>query len=162
MNKTKKTWAFAAFPLLTAFFALTSCTSNSGGTNPEAEQTLSERLIGKWNFVESQEKKDGQWVKTALASPEAGTEEFRKDGVMAISYTFNGETEEYEMKWTLDDTTGELKASDEEATSMGTVSFSEDGDTLYIAYTRFKHLDEPGVVSTGEYRDVHLRDKAAE
>lgn len=162
MNNPKKTVAFATIPLLMAFLALAACTGNKDSTNPETEQTLSDRLIGKWNFVESQEKKDGLWVKTELASPEKGTEEFREDGVMAISYTFNGKTEEYEMKWTLDNETGELKAYDEDETSMGTVSLSEDDDTLYIAYSKFKHVDKPGVVSTGEYRDVHIRDTPAE
>lgn len=161
MNNSMKSRALVALPLLLALLSLAACAGKGDGASPKEEPTLSERLIGKWNFVESQEKKNGQWAKTSLASPEAGTEEFRADGVMAISYTFNGKTEEYEMRWTLDDETGELKAFDEEASSMGTVSFGEDGDTLYIGYTKFKHLDEPGKVSTGEYRDVHLRDTSA-
>lgn len=160
MNNLKNKTICAILTLGMAVIALMGCTNEKGNTEQTDKQTLSELLIGKWNFVESQEKKNGRWAKTELVSPEEATEEFRTDGIMAISYTYQGETEEYEMKWTLDDETGDLKAYDDEGTSIGTVSFSEDGDTLYIAYARFKHIDNPEMFTYGEFRDVHSRNKS--
>ncbi len=158
MKKSKKRWVLVAFPVLMMLLAMTSCTDNNDETNPEEDQTLSEQIIGKWNFTESQEMQNGVWGRTELEMPDEGTRVFTEDGVVAVSYTYQGVTTEYELKWTLNDATGELNVFNEESSSTATVSFSEDGDTLYIAYSSYWHLDNPEEVSTGEFRDVHLRD----
>lgn len=156
MNILKNKTICAIFTLSMVIIALTGC-SDEDNAEQTGKQTLSELLIGKWDFVESQEKKDGKW--TEMASDYEEMLEFRADGFMTVSYTYQGEKEEQEMKWTLDNATGEISASYGDKTSnVGTISFSENGNTMYLVY--YHRTDEAGVVSTGEFRDVHLRVKS--
>lgn len=122
----------------------------------ETQKTLAERLIGKWNFSKSYEKKNGEWVEISFGLPDEGWYLYREDGSFTL-YSRNGEDEMTgNMYWRVNNATGELRwINDDGQTSEVNVEIGADG-SLSVFYSH--NLDpSTGQVITGEFKDVLIR-----
>ena len=135
---------------------MTSC--NSGNDDTISSKSLEEQLIGKWNFSKSYQKKEGQWQEITFGIPEEGWHQYNADGTVTFHSRMNGQDEDSEMKWAVNNETGEMRWYESDPGKALTVNVSVDGDTMTVLYAR--NFDpEVGQVVEGEFRDVLIREK---
>lgn len=122
----------------------------------ETNKTLAEKLVGKWKFSKTYEKKSGEWVEISFGIPDEGTYEYKEDGT-ATAYSRKGDNElTVNMKWSINNNTGEMLQMTDKGTSSIIVSF-EDDNTQILNYT--DNFDPAtGQVVKGEYKDVLVRE----
>ncbi len=119
----------------------------------------SELIIGRWDFIETQELTDGAWTSSELKAPYLASEEFREDGTLIVSYTFDDRVVNEYGKWTLDDDTNEMCASGDGHERKALIGFSGKEDSLYIYYTEFSGENFYEGDEIGSFRDVHVKRK---
>lgn len=122
----------------------------------EAQKTLAEKLIGKWNFSKSYEKKNGEWVEISFGLPNEGWYLYREDGSFTV-YSRNGEDEKTsDMNWSVNNVTGELRWVNKDGQSSEVNVVIEEDGTLSVFY--LYNLDpSTGQAITGEFKDVLIR-----
>lgn len=123
----------------------------------ETQKTFAEKLVGKWVFNMSYEKKDGVWSESSFGLPDAGWYSYDGNGD-CTAYSRSGDSElTVEMKWSVNNDTGELVWISEETKSSVMIDINEAGDELSVFYSN--NFDPAtGQVVTGEYKDILLRD----
>lgn len=123
----------------------------------EAQQTLAQKMLGKWNVEGSYEKEDGKWV-IISAPDDEGWYDFRADGTVSAYQRVSGQEQTAEMKWSVDETTGDFSLTRNNKEGYpGKVAFEND-DRLTLLYTTT--LDPAtGELRQGEFKDVLLREK---
>ena len=104
-------------------------------------QTLAEQLIGKWNHLNSYEKKGKQWVVTHKGAPDRAYVTFGADGYLKSHTEINGEM---------------FCFKEDES---NTIRIRVYNDTLECVYTKNFDLETPGKITYGEYRDLFVRNK---
>ncbi len=153
-----KTKAIILFLILTMLSgtALTSC--GSVNDNDKELNILSKSIIGKWNFSKSYQKKDGQWQEITFGIPEEGWHHYNADGTVTFHSRMNGQDEDSEMKWVVNNETGEMRWYESDPEKALTVNVSVNGDTMTVLYSR--NFDPTvGQVVEGEFKDVLIREK---
>lgn len=153
-----KTKAIILFLILTMLSgtALTSC--GSVNDNDKELNILSKSIIGKWNFSKSYQKKDGKWQEITFGIPEEGWHHYNADGTVTFHSRMNGQDEDSEMKWVVNNETGEMRWYESDPEKALTVNVSVNGDTMTVLYSR--NFDPTvGQVVEGEFKDVLIREK---
>lgn len=123
----------------------------------ESQKTLAEKLVGKWYFEKSFEKKDGEWIEISFGLPDEGWHEYKNDGTYT-GYSRSG-TNEMTAKadWSINNSTGELRLTYKGETALYTIYFEDNDNTLYILYSQ--NIDPAtGEMVTGEFRDMLIRE----
>lgn len=120
-------------------------------------QTLAEQLIGKWNHLNSYEKKGKQWVVTHKGAPNRAYVIFGADGDLKSHTEINGRTLKAELFWSINNQTGEMFCFKEDESN--TIRIRVYNDTLECVYTKNFDLETPGKITYGEYRDLFVRNK---
>lgn len=122
----------------------------------ESWKTLAERLVGKWNFSKSYEKKDGEWVEITYGVPDEGWHQYREDATFTAYSRSGGNEMTIDMDWTANTTTGEVRWIVEDG-QASTVKVAIEADrTLSVLYAN--NVDpSTGQVITGEFKDVLIR-----
>lgn len=119
---------------------------------------LAERLVGRWLYVTSYEKKDGTWTECSYGRPDEGWHRYQPDGT-AVSYSRMGSQEQTAtMRWTANQRTGTVVWTnpDNEAQTSTMQVEPEGDDTLNVLYSR--NFDPAtGQVVEGEFKDVLKR-----
>lgn len=155
MNCKKMTLNILLLGLMAAVVvALPGCKDDNKG---EAQQSLAQKMLGKWNVEGSYEKKDGKWV-IISAPDDEGWYDFRADGTVTAYQRVNGEEQMGEMQWSVDETTSDFSLMrNNNQIFPGTVAFESD-DRLALLYTT---TFDPAIRDTrqGEFKDVLLREK---
>lgn len=135
---------------------LTSC--DNSNDDKTSSKSLEEQLIGKWNFSKSYQKKDGQWQEITFGIPEEGYHQYNADGSVMFHSRMNGQDEDSEMKWEVNNETGEMRWYESDPEKALTVNVSVEGDTMTVLYSR--NFDPTvGQVVEGEFKDVLIREK---
>ncbi len=143
------------FALLSGTF-MTSC--NNGNDGMTSSKSLAEQLIGKWNFSKSYQKKEGQWRIITFGIPEKGWHQYSADGTVTFHSRMNGQDEDSEMKWEVNNETGDMRWYESDPGKALSVKVSVDGDTMTVLYS--KNFDPvAGQVVEGEFKDVLIREK---
>ena len=143
------------FTVLTGTF-VASCNNDNGDMT--SSKSLEEQLIGKWNFSKSYQKKDGRWQEITFGIPEEGWHQYNADGTVTFHSRMNGQDEDSEMKWVVNNETGEMRWYESNPEKALTVNISVDGDTMTVLYVR--NFDPSvGQVVEGEFKDVLIREK---
>ena len=141
--------------LLSATFMI-SC--NNGNDDKTSSKSLENQIIGKWNFSKSYQKKDGQWQEITFGIPEEGWHQYNADGTVIFHSRMNGKDEDSEMKWEVNNETGEMRWYESDSENALTVNVSVNGDTMTVLYSR--NFDPTvGQVVEGEFKDVLIREK---
>lgn len=120
-------------------------------------KSLIEKLVGKWNYIYSNEKIDGEWVKTDDAgNPDQMTYELRPDGTYSIdSYTqVDNNYRSSEGFWgvSLDNTCLFQKSGPDSRSGYLIAIAMPDDDTLILTYTI---ENDGGIVA--DFQDVFKR-----
>lgn len=153
--RTIKIILLFCFTVLTGTF-VASCNNDNGDMT--SLKSLEEQLIGKWNFSKSYQKKDGQWQEITFGIPEEGWHHYNADGTVTFHSRMNGQDEDSEMKWVVNNETGEMRWYELNPEKALTVNISVDGDTMTVLYVR--NFDPSvGQVVEGEFKDVLIREK---
>lgn len=124
---------------------------------PETAKTLSEQLVGKWNFSKRCQKQDGEWVATTLGQPDESRQVFEENCNCSI-YSRTGDLgiSFQDMAWSVNNQTGELWYWNDEATYAQKVAIEADG-TLSVFYNEVTN-PETGETVAGEFKDVFARE----
>ena len=125
----------------------------------ETVKTPAEKLVGKWVFKSTYEKKDGEWKEYNKYEPDEAWVEYREDGTGKNYYKAGNK--EYEMGggWSFNNKTFQVrttKEGSEEAKVASPVTF-EDDNTYSTAYTECYDPATGQIVATGEFKDVWVR-----
>lgn len=125
-----------------------------------APKNLAERLVGRWIFSKTYEKKNGEWMETSYGRPDEGWHEYRENGSVVFHSRKGDRKQESEMVWNVNCTTGEMHWCKEwGAPDFTTVTVLLDGDdTLSILYSK-NYDPATGKVEEGEFKDVLRREK---
>lgn len=119
---------------------------------------LAERLVGRWLYSTTYEKKNGQWTECSYGRPDEGWYRYRPDGT-ASSYSRVGDQEQtVDMKWTANQRTGTIVWTnpENEAQSLTMQVELEGDDTLNMLYSQ--NFDPAtGQAIEGEFKDVMKR-----
>lgn len=120
--------------------------------------TLAESLLGRWLYVSTYEKKNGQWTECSYGRPDEGWHRYQPDGT-ATSYSRVGDKEHTgTMKWTVNQLTGTVVCTNpENEAQFSTMQAELEGDdTLNMFYS--KNFDPAtGQAIEGEFKDVLKR-----
>lgn len=125
----------------------------------ESQKNFAERLLGKWHFSKSYEKKNGEWVETSYGPPDEGWHEYFETGFFT-SYSRKGDQEmknEY-IAWKANEDTGTVyyKFADNPEVSSTRVTLEDDDQTMNVFYG--KNFDSAtGQVVEGEFKDVLIK-----
>ena len=125
----------------------------------ESQKNFAERLLGKWHFSKSYEKKNGEWVETSYGLPDEGWHEYFETGFFT-SYSRKGDQEmknEY-IAWKANEDTGTVyyKLADNPEVSSTRVTLEDDDQTMNVFYG--KNFDsDTGQVVEGEFKDVLIK-----
>ncbi len=153
--RTIKIILLFCFTVLTGTF-VASCNNDNGDMT--SSKSLEEQLIGKWNFSKSYQKKDGRWQEITFGIPEEGWHQYNADGTVTFHSRMNGQDEDSEMKWVVNNEIGEMRWYESNPGKALTVNVSVEGDTMTVLYSR--NFDpEVGQVVEGEFKDVLIREK---
>ncbi len=119
-----------------------------------------ERLLGKWTFSRSYERKNGEWVESSFGKPDEGWHEYCENGEVVFHSSVGDEVQECRMVWNTNCTTGEMRWSKEwGAKDFITVNVSLDDDsTMTVLYSK-NYDPTTGKVKEGEFKDVLIRTK---
>lgn len=121
--------------------------------------SLGEQLLGKWEFVDTYEKVDGQWVVTDFGRPDEASREFREDGTAGMSTTWNGQTREFDsFPWEINLVTSQIKLLPPEgieAEPQITKVAVEDGNMVWYYPVLYDVV--PPEYKEGEFKDVFVR-----
>lgn len=124
---------------------------------PETAKTLSQLLVGKWNFSKRYQKQDGGWVATSLGQPDESRHEYEENCNCTIySRTGEKETVHRDMAWSVNNKTGKLWYWNAEEAYTLNVAIEADG-TLSVFYNEVTD-PETGETVTGEFKDVFVRE----
>lgn len=123
-----------------------------------SSKSLEEQLIGKWKFSKSYQKKEGEWQEITFGIPEEGWHQYNADGIVIFHSRMNGEDEDSEMKWVVNNETGEMRWYESDPGKALTVNVSVDSDAMTVHYSR--NFDPTvGQVVEGEFKDILIREK---
>lgn len=155
MNYKKISFSILLLGLMaTVLIALPGCKDKK---NDKAEQTLAEKMVGKWNFEGGYEKQNGEWVCISDADDEAWYD-FKPDGTID-AYRHSGEVERSMlMKWSVDKETGDLRIFRESGEPVPIKAVFESDDQFYFYYTTGVE-PSTGETREGEFKEVLVRDK---
>lgn len=125
----------------------------------ETVRPPAEKLVGKWVFKSTYEKKDGEWKEYNRYEPDEAWVEYREDGTGKNYYKAGNK--EYEMGggWSFNNKTFQVrttKEGSEEVKIASPVTF-EDDNTYSTAYTECYDPATGQIVATGEFKDVWVR-----
>lgn len=102
-----------------------------------AGQSLGEMLVDKWEFLGTEEKKDGVWTdSTDVMTPDESTMEFTADGLYILDMVIFGEEYETKYSWKINNASGsvQMKLVDGDHIIDGRVEFVGN-DKMWIYYT---------------------------
>lgn len=119
-----------------------------------APQLLTEKIQGKWKFITTYRKAGEQWEEYPVGLPDEAYNEYREDGTMVV-YVRIGEREiQYEMLWSMNNQTGEMRGNRNGRVTTVFHVFTDDNrmEILYSNYT-----NAFGESSVGEYKDIFER-----
>lgn len=123
----------------------------------ESRKTIAEKLVGKWNFTRTYEKKDGHWVEISFGLPDEGWYSYGEDGSL-VAYSRKGDDEmRQEMSWTVNNATGDIRWFVADQSTSSVVQF--DGDDTHSVFYTNNFDPSTGQIVTGEYKDVFVREK---
>lgn len=124
-------------------------------TKDDARKSFSELIVGHWDTVGSYEKIDGEWV-DILAPGDECWYKFRKDGTVSAFQRVGGNERTAEMKWTVDNATGDFRLIRDNGESFASKAVFENDDEFALHYTRNydTSTDQPRL---GEFKDVLRR-----
>lgn len=125
----------------------------------ETVKTPAEKLVGKWLFKGTYEKKNGEWKAYNQYEPDEAWVEYREDGTGTNYYKVGNKVYEDGGGWSMNNTTGQIrttKEGSEEAKIAPPITF-EDDNTYSTAYTECYDPATGQIVATGEFKDVYVR-----
>ena len=138
-----KNTIYLIFSILSLLFFAACERDKSGGAVHD------ERLVGSWNYIATQEKKEGQWV--CLPSQSVGAITYQADGNAVITMTYDGQSHSKAFRW-------ELRSNGDyiiDGTVRGKLVF-EGRDRFYLCTDETFDPEVGGNVS-GEFRDIYDR-----
>lgn len=125
----------------------------------EGQKNFAERLVGRWHFSKSYEKKNGEWEEITYSIPDEGWHEYTEQGTF-IAYSRQGDNEHTSdpMQWKANAATDTVsyKPLDSDKVSRVRITLKDDR-TMYVFYSvNFDPVT--GEMREGEYRDILLKD----
>lgn len=121
----------------------------------ESQKTFAERLVGKWIYRGTFEKVNGEWMPCSFAIPDEAWNEYREDGTLASHVRIGNDVNDFDLRWSINNESGELRHFKGEQSMSSNLSF-EDDRSYSILYTENRN-HTTGEVKTGEFKDVYVR-----
>lgn len=125
----------------------------------EGQKNFAERLVGRWNFSKSYEKKNGEWEEITYSIPDEGWHEYTEQGTFIV-YSRQGDNEHTSdpMQWKANAATDTVsyKPLDSDKVSRVRITLKDDR-TMYVFYS-VNFDPATGAMREGEYRDLLLKD----
>ena len=125
----------------------------------ETVKPPAEKLVGKWVFTKTYEKKDGKWVEYNQYEPDEAWCEYREDGTGTFYFKVGDKEYKDGGGWRMNNTTGEMrttKEGSEEVKNAPLITF-EDDNTFSSTYTECYDPVTSQIVAIGEFKDVYVR-----
>lgn len=98
------------------------------------EQTLGEKLIGKWKFIATEKRNDSIWENyTDATTPSEATDEYSASGSLTTEMVLYGQHYQFDYRWKINNSDGALEVSMGENRRSGRIEF-EGTDKLWIYY----------------------------
>ncbi len=125
----------------------------------EGQKNFAERLVGRWHFSKSYEKKEGEWKDITYGIPDEGWHEYTEQGTF-ITYSRQGDNEHTTdpMQWKANAATDTVSYKPLDSDKVSRVRITlEDDRTMYVFYS-VNFDPATGEMREGEYRDLLLKD----
>lgn len=125
----------------------------------EGQKNFAERLVGRWHFSKSYEKKEGEWKEITYGIPDGGWYEYTEQGTF-IAYSRQGDNEHTTeaMQWKANAATDTVSYKPLDSDKVSRVRITlEDDRTMYVFYS-VNFDPATGEMREGEYRDLLLKD----
>lgn len=125
----------------------------------EGQKNFAERLVGRWHFSKSYEKKEGEWKEITYGIPDVGWYEYTEQGTF-IAYSRQGDNEHTAdpMQWKANAATDTVSYKPLDSDKVSRVRITlEDDRTMYVFYS-VNFDPATGEMREGEYRDLLLKD----
>lgn len=121
------------------------------------EQSLSERLLGKWVSLKAYKKVDGEWQEAPNCRPQEGWYHYHSTGLVNGYQRFGDKEQAIEMQWSANVETNRMHVvkgewSDEWHFSLTDADTMEIYDDEDIDFTTGERI-------SGEFKDVMVREK---
>lgn len=121
------------------------------------EQSLSERLLGKWVSLKAYRKVNGEWQEAPNCRPQEGWYHYHSTGLVNGYQRFGDKEQSIEMQWSPNVKTNRMRVVKGDWSDEWSFSFT-DADTMEV-YDN-KGLDFiTGERIIGEFKDVMVREK---
>lgn len=121
------------------------------------EQTLAERLVGKWVSLKSYKKVNGEWQEAPNCRPEEGWYHFHSTGMVDGYQKFGDKEHKVEMEWSARVKNTRMRLVKGEWSDEWDFALT-DADTMEI-YDNETIDFITGKTITGEFKDVLVREK---
>ena len=125
----------------------------------EEQKNFAERLVGRWHFSKSYEKKNGEWKEITYGIPDEGWHEYTEQGTF-ITYSRQGDNEHTTdpMQWKANAVTDTVSYKPLDSDKVSRVRITlEDDRTMYVFYS-VNFDPATGEMREGEYRDLLLKE----
>lgn len=125
----------------------------------EGQKNFAGRLVGRWHFSKSYEKKEGEWKEITYGIPDEGWYEYTEQGTF-IAYSRQGDNEHTTeaMQWKANAATDTVSYKPLDSDKVSRVRITlEDDRTMYVFYS-VNFDPATGEMREGEYRDLLLKD----
>lgn len=125
----------------------------------ETVKTPAEKLVGKWIFKTTYQKKDGEWKEYNQYEPDEAWVEYREDGTGTNYYKAGDKEYESGGRWSINNTTCEVRTTSEDGQTTNTtpaITF-EDDNTYSFIYPECYDPATGQIVAKGEFKDVYVR-----
>ena len=125
----------------------------------EGQKNFAERLVGRWHFSKSYEKKNGEWKEITYGIPDEGWHEYTEQGTFS-TYSRQGDNEHTTdpMQWKANAVTDTVSYKPLDSDKVSRVRITlEDDRTMYVFYS-VNFDPATGEMREGEYRDHLLKE----
>lgn len=119
------------------------------------DDSLADKLVGKWNTTGSFEKQNGEWVNILREGDECSYD-IRPDGTVTGYQRSGGRERTAEMTWSVDEETSTFSLHGDGTSFSVKIVF--DNDDQFSMYYTTNYDVSPENPRSGEFKDVNVRE----